>query len=109
MNEQDEDNNISTNNGPSSRQISFHDPTASSSEPYDPYYDSDAEAAPFGWGSTAGAGVSKDTLQEGQVIKAGYLMKKGERIKVNLGNFVLTFFVSGRGRGVGEGKNEVHG
>ncbi|KAG0293230.1 hypothetical protein BGZ97_005386, partial [Linnemannia gamsii] len=82
LNEQDEDNNISTNNGPSSRQISFHDPTASSSEPYDPYYDSDAEAAPFGWGSTAGAGVSKDTLQEGQVIKAGYLMKKGERIKI---------------------------
>ncbi|KAF9141825.1 hypothetical protein BG015_001158 [Linnemannia schmuckeri] len=74
LNEQDEDNN--NNNGPSSRQISFQDPTAS--EPYDPYYDSDAEAAPFGWG----AGVSKDALQEGQVIKAGYLMKKGERIKI---------------------------
>lgn len=83
MNEKDEDNNdiINSSNGPaSSRQISFQDPTAS--EPYDPYYDSDAEAAPYGWGSAAGAGVSKDTLQEGQVIKAGYLMKKGERIKV---------------------------
>ncbi|KAF8930125.1 hypothetical protein BGZ47_000736 [Haplosporangium gracile] len=78
LTEQDEDNN--NNNGPSSRQISFQDPTAS--EPYDPYYDSDAEAAPFGWGSGAGAGASKDTLQEGQVIKAGYLMKKGERIKI---------------------------
>ncbi|KAF9123579.1 hypothetical protein BGX30_001398 [Mortierella sp. GBA39] len=83
LNEQDEDSNniINNNNGPiSSRQISFQDPTAS--EQYDPYYDSDAEAAPFGWGSVAGAGVSKDTLQEGQVIKAGYLMKKGERIKI---------------------------
>ncbi|KAF9338711.1 hypothetical protein BGZ91_008122 [Linnemannia elongata] len=84
LNEQDEDNNDFINNnsnGPAfSRQISFQDPTAS--EPYDPYYDSDAEAAPYGWGSVAGAGVSKDTLQEGQVIKAGYLMKKGERIKI---------------------------
>ncbi|KAG9062201.1 hypothetical protein KI688_006533 [Linnemannia hyalina] len=79
LNEQDEDSNniIINNNGP---KISFQDPTAS--EQYDPYYDSDAEAAPFGWGSAAGAGVSKDTLQEGQVIKAGYLMKKGERIKI---------------------------
>ncbi|KAK3810396.1 MAG: hypothetical protein J3R72DRAFT_463889 [Linnemannia gamsii] len=91
LNEQDDDNsNISSNiDTPvfSSRQISFQDTTASASgataEPYDPYYDSDAEAAPFGWAGTGlGAGVSKDTLQEGQVIKAGYLMKKGERIKI---------------------------
>ncbi|KAG0268554.1 hypothetical protein BGZ95_002421 [Linnemannia exigua] len=91
LNEQEDDNsNINSNiDTPvfSSRQISFQDTTASASgataEPYDPYYDSDAEAAPFGWAGTGlGAGVSKDTLQEGQVIKAGYLMKKGERIKI---------------------------
>ncbi|KAF9184297.1 hypothetical protein BGZ51_003411 [Haplosporangium sp. Z 767] len=44
--------------------------------------DSDAEA---GWDNNdrgeCGA-ISKDTLQEGQVLKAGYLMKKGERIKM---------------------------
>ncbi|KAF9134808.1 hypothetical protein BGW39_005718 [Mortierella sp. 14UC] len=91
LNEQDDDNGSPTNNAdtPVLRQISFQDPTASASgaaaEPYDPYYDSDAEAAPYGWAGTGaglGAGVSKDTLQEGQVIKAGYLLKKGERIKI---------------------------
>jgi hypothetical protein len=29
-------------------------------------------------------GVSRETLHEGQVLKAGYLHKKGERIKVNI-------------------------
>ncbi|KAF9899513.1 hypothetical protein EC991_008782 [Linnemannia zychae] len=92
LNEQDDDTYSHNNNSPDTpvlRQISFQDPTASASgaaaEPYDPYYDSDAEAAPFGWAGTGaglGAGASKDTLQEGQVIKAGYLMKKGERIKI---------------------------
>ncbi|KAF9930940.1 hypothetical protein FBU30_011049 [Linnemannia zychae] len=85
LNEQDEDpiSTTTTNNTPlNSRQISFQDPAATAvfTETYDPFYDSDAEAAPFRWGS--GAGLSKDTLQEGQVIKAGYLMKKGERIKI---------------------------
>ncbi|KAF9564860.1 hypothetical protein EC968_004389 [Mortierella alpina] len=42
----------------------------------DPYYDSDAEN-PSEWAS-----VSKGTLQDGQTIKAGYLMKKGERLKI---------------------------
>ncbi|KAG0013357.1 hypothetical protein BGZ80_011128 [Entomortierella chlamydospora] len=43
---------------------------------YDLCDDSDTEA-PLGW-----KGVTKDTLQEGQIIKAGYLMKKGERLKI---------------------------
>lgn len=43
----------------------------------DPCYDSDAET-PCEW-----AGVTKGTLQDGQIIKAGYLMKKGERLKVH--------------------------
>ncbi|KAF9287550.1 hypothetical protein BGZ68_001647 [Mortierella alpina] len=42
----------------------------------DPCYDSDAET-PCEW-----AGVTKGTLQDGQIIKAGYLMKKGERLKI---------------------------
>ncbi|KAF9966675.1 hypothetical protein BGZ70_001622 [Mortierella alpina] len=42
----------------------------------DPCYDSDAET-PCEWAS-----VSKGALQDGQVIKAGYLMKKGERLKI---------------------------
>ncbi|KAF9358428.1 hypothetical protein BGX26_001773 [Mortierella sp. AD094] len=45
-------------------------------DPYDMCYDSDTEA-PLGW-----KGTTKDTLQEGQIIKAGYLMKKGERLKI---------------------------
>ncbi|KAG0203809.1 hypothetical protein BGX28_004050 [Mortierella sp. GBA30] len=43
---------------------------------YDQYNDSDAET-PCSW-----TVVSKDTLQEGQILKAGYLMKKGERLKI---------------------------
>ncbi|KAF9955644.1 hypothetical protein BGZ72_003564 [Mortierella alpina] len=42
----------------------------------DPCYDSDAET-PCEWAS-----VSRATLQDGQIIKAGYLMKKGERLKI---------------------------
>ena len=44
----------------------------------DPCYDSDAET-PCEWAS-----VSRATLQDGQIIKAGYLMKKGERLKVHV-------------------------
>lgn len=39
-------------------------------------YDSDLEPE-------VDLGVSRETLHEGQVLKAGYLHKKGERIKVN--------------------------
>ncbi|KAF9988536.1 hypothetical protein BGZ75_009199 [Mortierella antarctica] len=46
-----------------------------SDETDDPCYDSDAEN-PCEWAS-----VFKGTLQDGQIIKAGYLMKKGERLK----------------------------
>ncbi|KAI1315963.1 hypothetical protein EDD11_010602 [Mortierella claussenii] len=50
--------------------------TIPSDELYDHCDDSDTEA-PLGW-----TGVTKETIQEGQVIKAGYLMKKGERLKI---------------------------
>ncbi|KAF9088524.1 hypothetical protein BGX23_007288 [Mortierella sp. AD031] len=88
LNEQNDDDSVGGPNNidnlglpitTTTRQISFQDAAAEPYE-YDPYYDSDAEAAPFG--AWAAAGASKDTLQEGQVIKAGYLMKKGERIKI---------------------------
>ncbi|KAF9106435.1 hypothetical protein BGX27_009175 [Mortierella sp. AM989] len=51
-------------------------PHETGDEPYDQCYDSDIEE-PLGW-----SGATKDTLQEGQIIKAGYLMKKGERLKI---------------------------
>ncbi|KAF8950464.1 hypothetical protein BGZ46_004524, partial [Entomortierella lignicola] len=47
-------------------------------EPNDPCYDSDTEA-PLDWNA-----VAKNSLHyhHGQVIKSGYLMKKGERLKI---------------------------
>ncbi|KAG0368726.1 hypothetical protein BGZ54_001265, partial [Gamsiella multidivaricata] len=41
----------------------------------EPVDDSDTET-PIGWN-----GVTREPIQEGQVLKAGYLMKKGERLK----------------------------
>ncbi|KAG0266257.1 hypothetical protein BG011_002954 [Mortierella polycephala] len=44
--------------------------------------DSDAEAGRDNNDQGACGAISKDTLQEGQILKAGYLVKKGERIKM---------------------------
>ncbi|KAG0302213.1 hypothetical protein BGZ98_007688 [Dissophora globulifera] len=52
--------------------------TTTTSELPDLNYDSDAEAPTSGWGGPP----TKETIQEGQVLKAGYLMKKGERLKI---------------------------
>lgn len=52
--------------------ISTNDDPAN--EPYDSDVDQDQ-----GWCAS-----SKATLQEGQILKSGYLMKKGERIKVTI-------------------------
>ncbi|KAG0221026.1 hypothetical protein B0O80DRAFT_457039 [Mortierella sp. GBAus27b] len=49
-------------------------------EPIDPYYDSDNEATPLD--EFHCNGITKETLLEGQTIKSGYLMKKGERLKI---------------------------
>ncbi|KAG0299669.1 hypothetical protein BGZ99_004069, partial [Dissophora globulifera] len=51
--------------------------TTTTSELPDVNHDSDAEAPTGGWGGPP----AKETIQEGQVLKAGYLMKKGERLK----------------------------
>jgi len=57
-------------------------------EPNDPSYDSDNEPSPRDCIDCDG--VTNETLLEGQIVKSGYLMKKGERIKVN-GTLLLLF------------------
>ncbi|KAF9914089.1 hypothetical protein BX616_008997 [Lobosporangium transversale] len=46
-------------------------------ESFDQYDDSDIDAPLGKW-----VGATRETLQEGQIIKSGYLMKKGERLKI---------------------------
>ncbi|KAF9356414.1 hypothetical protein BGX34_009939 [Mortierella sp. NVP85] len=54
--------------------------SAAADEPNDPSYDSDNEPSPRDCIDCEG--VTNETLLEGQIVKSGYLMKKGERIKI---------------------------
>ncbi|KAF8988430.1 hypothetical protein BGZ52_010108, partial [Haplosporangium bisporale] len=54
----------------------FPRPETTNDDPANEIYDSDVDQDQ-GWCAS-----SKATLQEGQILKSGYLMKKGERIKI---------------------------